>query len=268
MEVQNYVDHSEELTGLGPFHLYGWAAGAREGDFMQKVEQLGSVSSPDVTKKVLMFSSYETLSEKLDAGEGTPYRPEDLKALGIEGVFYNSERGLTPPEEMEHLLSPDPEENSVAIFVRIAKRHGFEAGWGPIAFTAYTAPESALDVMFAAGLDRIGIQEQKMIDDSCVQERVTAIREAKATYERVAGHSVAVGTQVMPGYQYSEGCYPGDAYAQQNCPGETIGFTYAHCNLFATTLESEGLVESIGIWASVPKERAQIPSLVRALRRR
>ena len=29
MEVQNYVDHAEELTGLGPFHLYGWAAGAR-----------------------------------------------------------------------------------------------------------------------------------------------------------------------------------------------------------------------------------------------
>jgi hypothetical protein len=122
--------------------------------------------------------------------------------------------------------------------------------------------------MFAAGLDRIGIQEQKRIDESCVQDRVTAIREAKAAYERIAGRPIAVGTQVMPGYQYTEGCYPGDVYAQQHCPGESIGFTYAHCSIFAATLGSEGLVESIGIWASAPNERAQLPSLVRALRRR
>jgi hypothetical protein len=212
MEVDNYLEHADALAGYGPFHLYGWVVDARIDDFDYKVEQLGNISSREVEKKLLVFSSYHNLSRKLDHGEETQYRPDDLKALGITSVSYNSERGLSPPDEMEHLLSTDPDDNSVATFVRIAKRHGFEASWGPIAFTAYTAPEPALSVMFSAGLDQIGLQEQKMIDESCVRERVTAIRKAKATYERVAGRPVEVGTQVMPGYQYSEGCYPGDAY--------------------------------------------------------
>ena len=267
IEVENYLEYADALAGYGPFHVYGWVADTVAEGFDVAVEQLGSISSPEVKKKMLLFSSHHDLSRRLDFGESTEYRPDDLKALGISAVFYNSERGLTPPDEMEHLLSNDPDQNSVAIFATIAKRHGFEAGWGPIAYTAYTAPEETLSVMFAAGLDRIGLQEQKTIDDHCVADRVAAIRAVKAKYEGVAGRPVGVGAQIMPGYEYSEGCYPGDVYAQQNCPEETIGFTYGHCSHFVASLETSRLVESVAIWAVQPVEREQLVRLVHALRR-
>jgi hypothetical protein len=92
-----------------------------------------------------------------------------------------------------------------------------------------------------------------------------SIEEVYNRLRRLSERELLFGVQVMPGYAHSEGCYPGDSYAEANC-GTDIEYTYQHCHDFVAELTQSNLVDSVSIWASQTQERAQLVPLVEALR--
>ena len=253
---------------MGPFYLYGWCADAQISGFDGKVSALlNAGQDAAVVKTAIMFSSYTNLAAKIDQ------IPD-----GIDGVFYNSEPSLSVDYNDIFL---EGESNSVVKFARLAESHGLESHWGPMRRNFEPSvgdhvSETAIALMFEAGLDGIGLQEQQQIDDICVQNivygpnqiggrNVESISEVVSRLQTLTDRDFEVDVQVMPGYQYTEGCYPGDAYAEANC-GTHIDHTYRHCENFALELEQAGLVDSLALWASQPTERAQLVPLIETLR--
>ena len=267
IEVQNYLDYRTELISLGPFWVYGWAADAQIGGFEDKLAALQALADdPNVTKRAVMFSSYDSFAARVDR-----------IPMGI-GVFYNSEPGLSA--DYSDIFLED-ENNSVVKFAALAKANGLEAQWGPLTRNLDThtndgVSDTAISLMFQAGLDGVGWQAQQLIDDACVEDIVhgpfqvggqgaDSIEEVYNRLRRLSERELLFGVQVMPGYAHSEGCYPGDSYAEANC-GTDIEYTYQHCHDFVAELTQSNLVDSVSIWASQTQERAQLVPLVEALR--
>jgi hypothetical protein len=256
LAARNYQEHRAALRGLGPFIVYAWAtdpALSNPNQYDGELAVLADIDDPDVDE-IIMFSSYRTLEQKLAQPGHLGY----LQSLGVDGVGFNSEGFMTPSDEMDSLGDISAGSNAVARFSAIAEANGLSVLWGPIRVTADAVSDAAISTMFGAGLDGVGLQEQQFIESSCVAARTSAVRETAARYRTLAGGQGAhVNVQIMPSR-----CQNGDAFAAANCGGS--GAVFGHCGAFAASIAGD--VDSIGIWASSPDDRAQLVPLVQALR--
>jgi hypothetical protein len=243
----HYPKLKAQLAGLGPFIVYGWAADPSLSMYSQQVALLGQIQDPGVTK-MLMFSSLATASGKLgNAGELAK-----LKSAGVTALGYNTEGDKTPASEMNGLTQ------AVSQFAQLAQKSGLDAIWGPIRATAEKMSDASYSQMIAAGLDGVGLQEQKWIESACVPQRAAAVKALSARLKKLAGSSgFAVQVQVMP-----TRCAAGDAYAAKNCG--TQGPKFHHCQAFGDQIAPS--VDSLAIWASSPADNADLVPLIRALR--
>jgi hypothetical protein len=108
-------------------------------------------------EKGVIFSSCEDLEDIID--DIAPY---------VDLVAYNTERGTTPDQELQHL------EDYVRRFAELARSRGLEAGWGPTSAQLAGQP-GLLDL--AAEVDLIGLQHQKVLAFGGVEQAVSLTRE-------------------------------------------------------------------------------------------
>lgn len=243
----HYVTYRAQLLGLRPLIVYAWAADPALSMYSKELSTLGSIKDTQVTKMV-MFSSFKTLSAKL----GATGHVAQLKQLGVTGLGYNTEGDKTPASEMQNLAG------AVSQFAALAQKHGLQALWGPIRATVDQISDTALTQMINAGLDGVGLQEQKWIEAACPQQRVTAVKATSARLKKLAGGKpFDVQVQIMPSR-----CINGDAYGKQHCGGS--GKTFAHCVTFSDQIKPA--VDSMAIWASGPQDNSQLVPLIKALR--
>lgn len=243
----HYLTYKAQLAGLGPFIVYGWAADPALGMYTQQLQVLAQITDPGVTK-MLMFSSLATVQSKL----AEPGHASYLKSIGVSALGYNTEGDKTPAGEMQSLAQ------SVSQLAALAQSNGLEAIWGPIRATAEQTPDAAYSQMIAAGLDGIGLQEQKWIESACVPQRESAVKQLSARLKQLAqGQTFDVQVQIMPSR-----CVSGDSYAQQSCG--TSGPKFHHCQAFADKIAPA--VDSLAIWASSPADNADLVALIQALR--
>ncbi len=259
LAASNYLEQRDELRGYGPFVVYAWAtdpALSNPQQYDRELSALAAINDPDVVE-IVMFSSYRTLSDKLSQ----PGHADYLRSIGVTGFGFNSEGFMTPADQMNSLGDTDPSTNAVARFSSIAQAAGFDVLWGPIRVTADAVGDPALATMFGAGLDGVGLQEQQFIESACVDDRAAAVAATAARYRAMAaseGGSAQIDVQIMPSR-----CLSGDTYAAAHC-GTAITADYDHCAQFAAAIADQ--VDSIGIWASSPTDRAGLVPLVRRLR--
>jgi|GEM_PF-6630638 len=259
LAADNYLEQREQLRGYGPFIVYAWCtdpALSNPQQYDRELQTLAAIDDPDVVE-IIMFSSYLTLQTKL----AQPGQADYLRSIGVTGFGFNSEGFMTPANQMNSLGDADPSTNAVARFSAIAENAGFTVLWGPIRVTADAVPDPALNGMFGAGLDGVGLQEQQFVESACVDDRVAAVEATAARYRGIAaarGTTAHIDVQVMPSR-----CLNGDTYVAAHC-GTAITADYDHCAQFAAAIEND--VDSIGIWASSPDDRAGLVPLVRRLR--
>ena len=140
---------------------------------------------------------------------GEPARPDPGGALdqvgpgaaiGVDLLGYNTEGGMTPQGELDAVMSTSTQQNSVAMFCATADgfNAGFEVWWGPIRSVSDSVPDGALEAMFTAGLDGVGLQEQLPIEASCAADRIAAVQATADRYHAVPGGSACeIDVQVM-----------------------------------------------------------------------
>jgi hypothetical protein len=255
----NYAAYRDQLLEHRPFMVYAWATNpalSNPNRYALELAILESIDDEDVEEYV-MFSSYQTLDQKLSQ----PGHPDELRDIGVTGIGFNSEGGMTPSEEMNSLSSTNPQTNAVARFAAIAGEDDFPTIWGPIRVTADNVPDGALEAMFGAGLAGVGLQEQRFIESACVPNRVTAVEQTANRYRQIAanhGIDAHVNVQIMPSR-----CLTGDNYAQSQC-SSTINDRFDHCAEFVAEIEDE--VTSYAIWASGPSDRGDLVELIAKMR--
>jgi hypothetical protein len=241
----HYPKLKAQLAGLGPFIVYGWAADPALSMYSQQLGLLSQIQDPGVTKMV-MFSSLKTAKAKLsDAGQ-----LGQLKGAGVTALGYNTEGDKTPAGEMSSLTQ------AVSQFAQLAQKSGLQAIWGPIRATAEKTSDASYSQMIAAGLDGVGLQEQKWIESACVPQRAGAVKALSARLKKLSP-GFAVQVQIMPSR-----CLAGDAYAAKKCG--TQGPKFHHCQAFGDQIAPA--VDSLAIWASSPADNANLVPLIRALR--
>lgn len=259
LAADNYLEQRDELRGYGPFVVYAWATDPaldNPQQYDRELSTLAAIDDPDVTE-IVMFSSYVTLNSKLSQ----PGQVDYLRSIGVTGFGFNSEGFMTPADQMNSLNDADPSTNAVARFAAIAQANGFEVLWGPIRVTADAVGDPAVKGMFGAGLDGVGLQEQQFIESACVDDRAAAVAATASRYRSLAagqGGTAHIDVQIMPSR-----CLNGDTYAAAHC-GSTITADYDHCGQFYGAIRVD--IDSIGIWASSPTDRAGLVPLVRRLR--
>jgi len=243
----HYLTYAAQLAGLGPFIVYGWAADPSINMYAQQVQVLAQITDPGVTK-MLMFSSLKTAQTKL----ADPGHASYLKSIGVSALGYNTEGDKTPASEMQDLAQ------AVSQFASLAQGHGLDAIWGPIRATADQTSDAAYSQMIAAGLDGVGLQEQKWIESACVPQRESAVKQISARLKQLAkGQPFQVQVQIMPSR-----CLNGDSYAQKSCGSS--GPKFHHCQTFGDAIAPA--VDSLAIWASSPGDNADLVPLIKALR--
>ena len=179
--------------------------------------------------------------------------------MGVTIIGFNTEGMMTPSDELSATQSTESSRNSVVRFVEIAAAEGFDAIWGPIRNVSESVPDGAIEVMIDAGLLGVGLQEQRFIEASCVEDRVAAVEATAARYRAIAGaRPFHVNVQVMPSR-----CLMGDSYAQSRCG--TSGGRFFHCEDFTHGIEPS--IDSHAIWASSPGDVGDLVELVAAMRR-
>lgn len=96
-----------------------------------------------------------------------------------------------------------------------------------------------------------------------VEFAVSRLRNIASAYTQLH-----VNVQIMPGYQHTDGCYPGDNYAMTSCPLENISAlgSYDHCAKFVNEISKQGFADSLSIWASNPTEKTEMVKLVNRIR--
>jgi len=243
----HYLTYKSQLGGLGPFIVYGWAADPSLGMYTQQLQVLAQISDPGVTKMV-MFSSLKTAQSKL----ADPSHVSYLKSIGVGGLGYNTEGDKTPASEMQSLAQ------SVSQLAALAQSHGLDLIWGPIRVTADQTSDAAYGQMITAGLDGVGLQEQKWIESACVPQRGGAVKQLSSRLKQLAqGKAFQVQVQIMPSR-----CLSGDSYAQASCGSS--GPKFHHCQAFADAIAPA--VDSLAIWASSAADNAELVPLIKALR--
>jgi len=258
--ASNYAYYRDQLLAYRPFMVYAWAtdpALSNPNQYDNELDILASIDD-DGVEEYIMFSSYQTLEQKL----AQPGHADYLRSIGVTGLGFNSEGFMTPAEEMNSLDSADPQTNAVARFAAIAEENGFTVLWGPIRATADAVGDPAIGAMFGAGLDGVGLQEQRYIESACVPARANAVAQTAARYRQIAsgaGVSAHVNVQIMPSR-----CLTGDNYAASQC-GTTIQADFDHCADFVGEILDDA--DSLAIWASGPDDRADLVPLIAALPR-
>lgn len=160
IEVQNYIDYRSQLAGKGPFYVYGWLVDGSIGQFDSKVNSLASLANDSqVQIRSLMFSSYTNLAAKIPDVSTA----QELKNRGIDGVFLNSEPGLTTADNFNDIFLESETNNLVVKFARYASNFGFQVFWGPLrrnldTHASDSVSETALEMMFRNGLIGVGLQ--------------------------------------------------------------------------------------------------------------
>ena len=114
-----------------------------EGKFSKSIEMLNEVKFAGIEKAVI-FSSVEDLKNNIKR------LPKE-----VSWVMYDSERGMTPSNELKDL------EKSVRDFGETAHKNGLLAGWGPT-MVMIKSDEIKL-LKLAVYIDRFGLQHQKLL---------------------------------------------------------------------------------------------------------
>jgi len=255
--ADNYAQYHADLEPLRPFVVYAWATDPAIQAYEQQIATLSAINDKDI-RKMVMFSSHATMEAKLaDGGHAAA-----LQAIGVELLGYNTEGGMTPQNELNQVDNPNVQQNSVAVFVAIADGfgQGFDVWWGPIRSVSDNISDAALQAMFTAGLDGVGLQEQLPIEASCAADRIAAVQATATRYHNIpGGQNCRINVQVM-----SSRCANGDTYAQAHCPAETIAEEYDHCDLFIDGIAPG--IDSMAIWASGPDDLGRLVGFVEKMR--
>lgn len=207
---------------FGPAYVY-----AREQDLDGMLAMGDSGESLPVIK-MLMVASYDETSRLMQ-------RAPELQAAGVKIVGLNTENGpgMTPPEEMDTLFSPDPNVNVVARVARLATENGFSVIWGPIRNVTDRVSDDVIHTIVASGVDGLALQEQKFIETQPAQERAEAVIKTRDRYLTIASgmdvDEFSFHVQIM----------------HQRCPD------LGNCVEFVRLLE-EIPVDSIAIWSNGP----------------
>ncbi len=202
---------------FGPAYVY-----AREGDLNGMLD----LSAP--VEKMMMVTSYDEVQRLMN-------RADQLRAAGVTTLGFNSENGprMTPADEMRTLNSSDPNVNVVARAAKLATGNGFKVMWGPIRNTVDSLSDEAILTMMSSGVSGLAIQEQKFIENQPADARLSAVRQTRERYLRLAGQAgindFTFHVQIM----------------QQRCPN------LPNCVSFVEGLEAIP-VNSIAIWSNGP----------------
>ena len=112
--------------------------------------------------------------------------------------------------------------------------------------------------MFKSGLDGIVIQEQRLIENSCVEDRVKAVQNIINKYKTAAGKDLIIGMQVMPSR-----CTTANTYGVAHCNGSSE--KWSHCSKFISELNNS--INFISIWASAKPDVDNLPEFSNMIRK-
>jgi len=127
----------------------------------------------------------------------------DLKANSkrfpkdVTWVAYNSEPGMTPPEELENI------EQSVREFATVAHAAGLRAAWGPT--NVMIASDEQKYLGLARYVDSMGLQHQKVLQFEGVEAFVELTKRRSETIRKI-NPAVQVAVQVVVGRGSNEQC--------------------------------------------------------------
>ncbi|MCX7011297.1 MAG: hypothetical protein NTW86_01795 [Candidatus Sumerlaeota bacterium] len=149
-----------------------------EEKYQSAIDILNAVHDPRVRKSVVL-SSVEDLKTNL------PRLPKDLV-----WVEYDMEGGMTPGEEMTHMV------DSVKEFAAVAHKAGLKASWATISNNL----EKRGDELFALAkdLDNITLQHQKVLQYQGLETFIDLARQRSAAVRKV-NPACGVGVQVVVG---------------------------------------------------------------------
>lgn len=270
MSIDNYLDHQVQLQPYHPYEVFGWATNPAIVDpappfkylnYQRAVENLRDAT--EVGDKTLVFSSWQTLDMVLSGSDPNYlYTADDLASFGINMLAYNAEGLMTPQEELDNILNPDPTQNAVVKFINIANIYNFSVIWGSYRNLADQLSDDLWLMFINSGLDSTGLQEQKFIETACAQERIIAVSNTVNRLQNLAGaNPLEITVQIMPSR-----CIIGNEYALSNCPQENIdpADQFQHCDVFVEGISSQ--IQSLAIWASDSTDSANLVPLVTRLR--
>jgi len=228
LSAQAFNVYEGQLTGLGPFVAY---AVVNEQNYEQRLRGIENAQSPEIIGKVLAFGSRAFMESKIaDA--------QRWHNAGVTTLSYNTENSITPVDEMNDLY------NSVGLFATKADAYGFRSTWGPIRVKLDNVPDTVAQAMIASGLDGIGLQEQKPIENQCVEDRIAAVEATVSWWQGLAGPDFGAVAQVVPNR-----CLNGDTYGEQSC-SEDIQNPYDHCVMFVHGIWP--VIDAVSIFSNGP----------------
>lgn len=143
--------------------------------FVETLAELEAIEAEGI-KRVIVLSSYADLEAEI----------ENLPEW-IDKVTYNSERGMTPMEELRDLAQYVPR------FAELAHQHGFNMGWGPTSHMLNRTPEL---FELAGHVDSFGLQHQKILQSQGLEAFVALTRERYMRIKAVNG-DCEVNVQVV-----------------------------------------------------------------------
>lgn len=182
------------------------------------------------------FGSVGALEGLLIDGEG-----QQLRDLGVTTLTYNPEGAHTPAQEFGHRFDAS-EANPIVQFARLAQEYGFRAVWAPLRTDADRIGDGALMLIYASGLDGLALQEQRFIENACVDTRLDAVEATLRRHEQIAGRSLELTVQIM-----SSRCAAGDALMVSCGEGANI-YQYQHCDMFVEGLVDHSMLDVLSIW--------------------
>jgi len=158
----------------------GTAQAAREPEwspskFSQALAELAAADLPGLIRS-LVFSSVRDLEREIAA-----------LPPSISIVAYNSEPGMTPPDELQDIA------NRVQRFAAVARAHGRRATWGPTSAMLSNDP-ALLDL--ARHVDALGLQHQRVLQSQGL-DAFLALTQERGARIKAANPDCEVNVQVV-----------------------------------------------------------------------
>lgn len=220
---------ASSYRGLGPFILRGMMLNSVNSNVYSQLENAKNAGGSEIVDLTLGIGSISFLNQ-LDTAR--------LRNIGVTTISYNPEGGHTPSDEFNQ-RRVDSDSNPIVQFGRWGEQNSFNTVWAPLRGDSDSTPDSVIQRIYDAGIDGLGLQEQRFIETACPNDRYNKVKNTIEKHERLAGKNLFVSVQIM-----AIRCQT----AEQLSCSESYSSSYGHCDTFVDLIA--GLVDTIGFWPS------------------
>jgi hypothetical protein len=236
INASNYDAYHSIYQSIGPFIVRAVVLQAdRYERGVNEIERIQGYGENVVDYRI-GFGSVAVIEQLLESGEA-----QRLRDLGVTSLTYNPEGQHTPEGEFSRRFDAN-DQNPIVRFSRLADAYGFRAIWAPLRADADRIGDEALALIYSTGLDGLALQEQRFIENACVDTRTDAVEATIRRHSNIAGRQIELTVQIM-----SSRCSNGDSIMSSCGEGE-LEYQYQHCDLFVDALVEQSTLDVLAIW--------------------